>query len=317
MLSKIVYVLVPIFALAAGLLGFYVLVLAAGGETVSITFLVGFPFIAGITILFFRPKGTFESFGGALFYMVATIVLAIIGAFVTGFEGLICIAMAVVPLILSTLAGGILYLLVLRMKSEGRNIVKAVSLPVLAIALLVKPHPQAETYAISNSVVIDAPPAVVFAMIQNIPDISPDEMPTHASHLLGVPKPTSAFWVDEPNGPVRHSFWGEGVHFVERITHFEENSHISWDFEFPENWIVEGIEDPHVKVGGRYFDVLSGGYILENLGDRTRLSLTTRTLDSSGLGVYAEFWHHFFFEDFHESILVLVKDRSETAALDT
>lgn len=313
MLSKIFNVFIPVIALSAGLLGLYVLLLAMEVETVSLMFLVGFPFVAGVVIMYFRPKGTFQKIGGALIWMIGILLLAIFGSYVLGFEGLICIAMAIVPLLIGTIAGGFIYLLFLRGKNEGKNTLKIVTLPVFAIALLGQTLHQGEVYAISNSIVINAPPAVVFAMIQNIPDISPDEIPTRASHLLGVPKPTAAHWEENSNGRTRHSYWGEGVHFIERITHFEQNRRIAWDFEFPENWIVEGIEDPHVKVGGRYFDVLSGEYVLEDLGNQTRLSLTTRTLDSSGLGIYSEFWHHFFFEDFHESILSLVKTRLEAS----
>lgn len=109
---------------------------------------------------------------------------------------------------------------------------------------------------------------------------------------------------------VRRSYWGDGVHFREIITDVVPNRRIAWDFAFPEGWVVEGIEDPHIKVGGRYFDVLSGEYRLEPLGELTRLTLTTRTYDNSGFGAYAKFWYFFFLENFHEAILQVVKARA-------
>lgn len=314
MLSKTIYVLTPMIALAAGLLGFYLLMLAAGLNTVTYSFLIGFPFVAGVVILYFRPKGTFIGLWNALFYMIATMILSIIGAFALGIEGLVCIAMALAPFVFGLLLGGLFYLLLLRMYSQKTGSVKVFSLPAILLLLLLQPPTPTRVFAISNSVIIDASPEVVFALIQNIPNVTADEFPTKPSHLLGIPKPTSARWEESPQGPVRHSYWGEGVHFIEIITGFEENRSISWDFVFPEDWIVEGIEDPHIRVGGPYLDILRGGYVLEDLGTQTRLTLTTHTLDSSGLGAYAKFWHHFFFEDFHEGILAVVKTRSEQHA---
>jgi hypothetical protein len=237
-------------------------------------------------------------------------VLSIVLSFIAGLEGLICIAMALAPLLLGTLAGGVLYVIFLRWQQQN-NTLNIVTLPICAILLLGANHVPPKTYTISNDIMIDASPKVVFNMLKTIPEISPDEIPTRASHLLGIPKPTAATWVQDENGIVRHSYWGDDVHFREKITTVEENKRIEWDFSFPDGWVAEGIQDPHITVGGRYFDILSGEYSLENINGKTRLSLTTQTYDNSGLGLYAKFWHHFFFEDFHQVILHLVKTRTE------
>jgi hypothetical protein len=314
MLSKIFHIFVPLFLLCAGLLGTYVFLLSIGLEPVSFTFLVGFPFIAGLLIVRFRPEGSFGGFGQAFLWMISVLFLSMALSVISGLEGLICVAMAVVPLMIFTLAGGFIYLLILRGRSVFKDTAKAFVLPIAVIALLGQSAQGPEIYAIRNSILIDAQPSDVFASIQSIPDIKPEEVPTRLSHLLGVPKPTAAIWENNSDGQYRHSYWSDDVHFIEKITAFEENKRISWDFVFPENWIVEGIEDPHVKVGGKYFDILSGGYELEEIDGQTRLTLTTHTLDNSGLGFYAKFWHHFFFEDFHKTILVLVKNRIEATS---
>ncbi|MCK5500862.1 MAG: polyketide cyclase/dehydrase, partial [Tritonibacter mobilis] len=100
---------------------------------------------------------------------------------------------------------------------------------------------------------------------------------------------------------------------LERITAYDPARRIAWDFEFPEGWAPEGIEDQHVKVGGPYFDVLRGEYLLEEKDGKTQLTLTSWTYDGSGMGGYAEFWHNFFFDDFHDVILHVVKARTERA----
>jgi hypothetical protein len=313
MMSKFIRVFIPAFVLIVGMLVVYAIAIALKVETVSAAFLLGFPAIAGFLILRFKPKGTLKGVVKNVGWLVGVFLSALVGSLVTGQEGLICVAVAVVPMLLGVLAGGFIYMLFLRWKDDTKGALKAVTIPVLALLLVGLPSKEPQIYTITNEIVISAPVDVVFGMLKSIPDIAPDEIQTRASHLLGVPKPTAAVWEETQDGAVRHSFWGDDVHFREMITAFEQNKRIAWDFAFPEGWVADGIEDPHVKVGGRYFNVISGEYILEDLGRSTRLVLTTRTYDNSGLGAYAEFWHHFFFEDFHEVILDLVKMRTEAS----
>lgn len=310
-MNRFFRIFAPAIFLILGLLATYFLALAFALDTVSYTFLIGFPFVSSGVILYFRPKGTCRTLIGSVVWLVAIVLGAIAASLVTGLEGLICVAMAIVPIIIGTLAGGVYYVVLLRWSKETRGAPNAVIVPIIALTALSAFQAPSAVYVISNSVLVNAPPERVFMMIKSIPDISPNEIPTRLPHLLGVPKPTAAVWEENEDGATRHSFWGSGVHFVERITGVEENKRVTWDFEFPEGWAEDGIEDPHVKVGGRYFDVLSGEYILEEIDGMTRLTLISRTYDNSGLGFYAEFWHRFFFENFHEVILELVKMRIE------
>lgn len=311
MIRNALRIFAPAATLIVGLIGIYSIALFFEFETVSFAFLLGFPFVAGIVIMRFRPKGSFRTFGGAIAWLIGIMSLSIMTSLVSGLEGMICVAMAIAPILLGSLLGGIVYLQVMRWNEHKSGMVNVVTLPILAFSVLGVSPVQPRIYEISNTIIVDAPTHVVFEMVKTIPNISPHEVPTRTSHLLGVPKPTSAVWIDSPSGAVRHSHWGEDVHFRERITAFEKDQEIAWVFEFPEGWAADGIEDPHVRVGGRYFDVLSGGYFLRDLDGKTQLSLTTRTYDSSGLGFYARFWHEFFFEDFHEVILILIQSRSE------
>ncbi|MFY0679806.1 MAG: polyketide cyclase/dehydrase [Thalassovita sp.] len=315
-MQKYLQIFLPAICLIAGLVGFYVGALALGVDTVSLIFLLGCPLISGFVILYFRPKNSFRTFGGAVVWLLGVMLLAIFLTFGLGFEGMICVAMAIVPVLIFTLLGGVFYLIFLRWRSETNGAVTLISFPLIALAIADMAPVDPVIYEISTDVVIDAPAEAVFAMLKTIEDIQPAEVPTRLPHLLGVPKPTSAVWSETEEGALRQSRWGPDVQFHERITKVVEGQQISWVFEFPEDWAAEGIEDPHIKVGGDYFDILSGGYRLEDLGGKTRLSLTTRTYDNSGFGAYAKFWHEFFFGSFHEVILAVVKTRSETAKHD-
>ncbi|TDQ64269.1 polyketide cyclase/dehydrase/lipid transport protein [Maritalea mobilis] len=313
--QRLFHTLLPAIALISGLLALYIVGLAINIEMVSFTFLVGYPIVAGAVILHFRPTGKMWGFGKSILWIIGIALASLLASLFSGLEGVICVTMAAVPILMGTLLGGVIYLTIRRWQNYGQSHLKAIVAPVLAVATVSMISFPAEYYTISNSIEIDAPPATVFAMLKDIPDIEPEEITTRPVHWLGVPKPTHAVWRESAVGTVRYSHWGDGVHFREVITQFEQDRKISWDFEFPEGWVREGIEDQHIKVGGRYFDIISGGYQLEDLGGKTRLTLTTKTYDNSKLGPYAKFWHHFFFEDFHLAILELVRNRVEAGYL--
>jgi len=230
-------------------------------------------------------------------------------SFISGLEGLICIAMALTPITIASMVGAFAYYVM-----EQRHIELGKSklhicfiIPFFAIYAESQLPPTNNTHLVQNTILIAAPVDVVFKSLKSIPDIHPDEVETNLTHHLNIPKPTSATWHETQ----RISQWGPDVKFIERITSIGENDHISWDFEFPHGWIKEGIEDHHIKIGGRFFSVDKGGYELRRLGDATELTLWTQTTDHTRLGAYAAYWNDFFIGNFHDAILGVVKNRNE------
>ena len=73
--------------------------------------------------------------------------------------------------------------------------------------------------------------------------------------------------------------------------------------------------DEHVKVGGKYFDVLTGRYeILPQSDGRVRLRLTSQERLSTHFNMYAGFWTDAVMRDIQNSILVVIKNRCERQA---
>lgn len=311
MIKKTCLAFAPMLLASCFLLVIYSLSLRAGMETVNSAFLFATPIFCGAILLYFRGKNQYRSFWKSILWLLGVGIGAVVLSFITGIEGLLCITMAIIPIISGLLVGGVIVLSFQRFFKSRKNTLQVAAFPLLVLAFGPFSQPDVKTYLIEDQIMINADISHVFKLIQDVPDITAEEVPTRFTHLLGIPKPTKAEWIESNAQIERHSYWTRDVHFVERITQIEENSRIRWDFEFPEGWIKDGIQDEHITVGGKYFDVISGGYTLHDIDGQTELTLFTTTRDSSHLGAYAEFWHRFFFTDFHVAILEVIKNRAE------
>jgi hypothetical protein len=73
--------------------------------------------------------------------------------------------------------------------------------------------------------------------------------------------------------------------------------------------------DEHVTVGGDFFDVLRGEYTLEPLPHgTTRLHLESQHRVSTDFNWYAHLWTDAIMADLQNTILLVVKNRCESAA---
>jgi hypothetical protein len=74
--------------------------------------------------------------------------------------------------------------------------------------------------------------------------------------------------------------------------------------------------DPHVEIGGPYFDVLTGTYELQPLeGGRTRLVLRSEHRTSTAFNLYAAWWADRVMASIQRNILVVLRDRAERGRL--
>jgi hypothetical protein len=111
---------------------------------------------------------------------------------------------------------------------------------------------------------------------------------------------------------VRTSQWEKGVQFEEVVTQWQPPYRLFYDFNISPDSIPRDAFDRHVEIGGKYFDIVSGGYTIRPLGEgRSEVTLQTTYANRSNLKLYGDLWGDFVFDDFHESILRLIEHRAE------
>jgi hypothetical protein len=242
------------------------------------------------------------------FILVAT-------AFAVGWEGSICIVMALPAFMVMGSIGGLLEQRT-RHRLSDRNQMSAL-LGILLLPYAVAPLEQlnglpAQVRTVETQIVIDADVETVWQQIIRVPAITAEEQRFNLVHLIGIPKPVEATLSHEGVGGVRHATFEHGVTFVETINEWEPNHALAFTIDaLAETMAVEDL-NAQVVVGGAYFDTLDGRYELEPLADgRVVLHLSSEHRLSTRFNFYAGWWTDWVMRSTQNYILEVIKARCE------
>jgi hypothetical protein len=271
------------------------------GFLVLVPFAMGYLTVRGVP----SPSVAFRVFAP---WLPCLIVVA--AAWVVGAEGAICIVMAV-PLMLPLASiGGIC-----GASRAGRM---SAALPVIAVLPWVmmpieRGRPAVKRFVTTTtSITIDAPPAAVWPLVVSVDSILPQEHHAALFSAIGFPKPVAAT-LDRPGvGGVRTATFERGIVFRETIIAWEPERRIR--FTISPDSIPATTLDPHVTIGGPYFDVLTGTYELRALSrGRTQLVLTSEHRVSTAFNPYAVWWADRVMRSIQTNILGVLRERAERA----
>lgn len=282
-------------------------------QNVSIGYIFVLPVILGALPVLFSTKEQLQEYKSYILMPWLVTFTFFVLSFVTGFEGLICLVIIVGPfLILGSLGAFIFRLIKLKSSGKGTKLYVSLFLPLAVLAIESGFQTTDQVNTISTEQVIAADISSVWANVKNVKDIQSDEIQTHFVHLIGVPKPISGVLDREGVGGVRSITWEQGIKFKEKITQWNEGVGFSYDIDVDPASIPPKTLDEHVMIGGRYFDVLHGGYHLEQVAPGlTKVTLRCTYRVSTNLNFYSAMWADFILDDFHTMILEVIKHRCE------
>jgi len=224
-------------------------------------------------------------------------------------ETLICIVVSLPIIIPLEMVGVILARSYLGQNNTTMNAALFL-LPLLALpAERYVTYPQSAGVVISK-IIIDAPTDAVWGHTVVIPPIQEHERIWTLSHmLLGAPQPVSA----EVEGNLRQLKWTKGVRFQEIITERIKHERLAWNFSFNDPQSLASF-DPHISPNSEMLRVANGFYQLSATADgRTLVQLQTHYTVRSPFNAYLNLWGHLFLNDFQNSVLAVIKSRSEGA----
>lgn len=289
------------------------LIMTKAEQNVSISYIFILPIILGAIPALFSTHEQLKSYLTYLLLPWLIVLSFFTLSFVAGFEGMICLVIIIGPfMLLGSL--GMFIVRYLRLKTEGLSSKLYISLTLPFLMLLVESNMTVtdEFHTVTTTIEIDAPKAVVWQNLKNVKDIQPDEVDTRFIHLIGIPKPLDGRLDTAAVGGTRHITWEKGIRFEEKITSWDEGDSFGYDIHVNPNAIPSTTLDEHVMIGGKYFDVVKGGYSLEAISlSKTRVTLHCTYRVSTNLNFYSKWWADLVLEDFNDMILEVIEKRSQ------
>lgn len=289
------------------------LLVTANHNNVSIAYIFVLPIILGAIPVLLSTKEQLQSYKSYLLLPWGITGTFFLLCFITGFEGMICLAIIIAPfLILGTLGAFIYRLIKLKNKGNGTKLYISLLIPLLALGIEVNFEPTNQIHTIKTTIEIDAEKSIVWENIKNIRNIKDSEIETHFIHLIGVPKPLNGELDKESIGGIRTITWNKGIIFKEEITTWNEGTGFKYNITVDPKSIPPTTLDEHVMIGGKYFDVIEGSYNISSVtSNRSLVTLSCTYRVTTNLNLYSKLWADFILDDFNEMILEVIKKRSE------
>jgi hypothetical protein len=284
------------------------------GKLLTVSFLVAMPVALGAITAHFLP---IEKFGWRVFGAPGlTVLLFIFTTLVFHLEGLVCLIIIGPAFFILASVGAWLYLLITDFLPPRRDKTLVVAafalLPFLAVAIENHVNTPDNFRRVENSVLIDAPAAVVWQHIIRVAPIGAADLRPSLIDDIGFPRPIEATLTHEGMGGVRHATFERGVEFIETVDDWQPLRRLSFSIVPNTATIPPTTFDEHVIVGGRFFDVLRGTYELRPAGPgRTRLVLYSEQRLSTHLNWYAGLWTGYVMSEIQARILLVLKRRCE------
>ena len=194
-------------------------------------------------------------------------------------EGLICVVFALPIALVFASLGGLAGGAAAAMDSrhEGKRLAVVLLLPLLLPPLENRLLPPIQVRTVATEVVIEAPLSTVWHNVESVRPITRAELQPTWTHAVGFPRPVEATLSREGVGGVRHASFEHGLLFIETVTRWESERVLAFSIKADVEHLPPTTLDEHVKIGGRFFDVLDGEYKLEPLSDgRVLLHLSSR-----------------------------------------
>lgn len=278
---------------------------------VSVAFVFLTPFCMGFLSVFLVERRQGETVWFWLALSTLPVVGALIGTMVMELEGWICVVMFAPVGLTCSILGGLLGGVVAR-HSRRISITCIVLLPLAVNPWEAKVLLKSETRTVETSIDIRANSMIVWQNIKTVPMISASEISPSWTSKLGFPRPLEATLSKEGIGGVRHARFEGGVLFIETVDVWERERDLAFTIKAQTAQIPATTLDPHVTVGGPFFDTLRGEYVLETLpGGLTRLHLSSKHRLSTDFNWYSHLWTDAVMADIQNSILGVIRNRCE------
>jgi hypothetical protein len=284
-------------------------------SVMSVAFLIVLPFSIGYIAIAVPARHERVGILRQIFEPWLAVLAAVAMCALLLWEGAICIVMLMpIALVCSSLGGLAAGNIITpnRPRSAMLSVVLVGALPFATIPIEENIPTQPDIRSVESTIDIHSGAATVWNNIERVPAIAPQELPAAWNRVIGFPRPIEATLDREGIGGVRHATFAGGVLFIETVDIWEPFRRLGFSIHADTQSIPPTTLDEHVTVGGPYFDVLHGEYIVEQpSADMIRLRLVSRHRVSTDFNWYSRLWTDAVMRNVQKSILYVIKNRCE------
>lgn len=278
----------------------------------SYAFVFIMPLVLGAVTVALAPPASRRSWVRWLFMPWLPCLLMLLAALVLGWEGLICVVFVTPIMLLLASIGGLLGGLLSRRGSTPTAVFASLLLLPLAVSPLEPRQSKDSLRTVRTHLVIHAERARVWKELVRVPTIHDHERRRSFFHAIGIPKPVEATLSYDGPGGIRVARFAQGIVFHETITEWEAERSLGFTVQVEPQSIPPQTLDEHVRVGERYFDVLSGRFQLDpDPTGGVLLTLSSRHRITTPFNWYAAWWSEWVMADIQQTICQVIKQRSE------
>ena len=283
-------------------------------DAMSSSFFVLVPMVVGALAVYSAELEKHRGFGTNFWIGAGANVVFVLGALLIKIEGLICAVLAVPVFgVLGGVTGMVTGLVCYQMNRPRRLILSFAALPLLTGGIEQHlPIPEAVT-SVERTRLVAASPDQVWAQLVNAPDIRPEEIGQAWMYRIGVPLPSAATTRVSGGQYIRHITMGKGIHFDQVAQAWEPDHRVRWLYRFTPDSFPPGALDDHVRIGGRYFDLIDTEYSLKQVNEGTQLRVRITYRVSTAFNWYAERVASVLVGNFEEAALGLYANRASRA----
>jgi hypothetical protein len=281
----------------------------------TISFLFGLPIMVGVVSIYLSKMERIHSKAYRFFFPWVPVFVFFVLTLIIGSEGWACWIMVLPLFLLLAGLGGLIggYIRLRKSKKLDRlNLSLVVILPFLC-----SPIEQAiglvhAVYEAHTWVDIEAPVEVIWENVTRVREIAEHEDTGKLNQRLGIPRPVRAELDFEGVNAHRKAIFTGGLVFDETVTEYRHHEYMRFSITPNTGEIPSTTFDEHILIGGEFFDVLTGTYQVEKLGENQyRLKLWSEFEVNTTFNFYSGLWAKWIMQDIQNNILTVIKARSE------
>jgi hypothetical protein len=286
----------------------------AAFDAMSGSFFVLVPMVVGAVAVYLAERKKRRNWGLHFLIGFGANALFVLGTLLFMIEGVIC-AFFATPVFgfLGGVAGIVMGQVCHRLNRPRPIIFSLAALPLLTGGIeQYLSVPDAVT-CVERTRLVATSPDQVWAQLVNAPDIRPEEIGQAWMYRIGVPLPAAATTHLSDGQYIRHITMGKGIHFDQVAQDWEPGHRVRWLYRFTPDSFPPRALDEHVRIGGRYFDLIDTEYSLQPVSAGTQLQVRITYRVSTAFNWYSERVASVLVGNFEEAALGFYANRASRA----